>query len=636
MRRAFLGHDPPVEPRLAIPGLVLVAGVLGGLGIVPSYDNVTHRVVALADTVPWSEAFLPFEMGWPIDARALRPLSVLLLKAHAAVYGVAEVAPDALRWARASTELALFALAARAWLVQVGLKRVASLAALSSLVLAPTLFQAWLLTELDLVGAAFLFAAAALLWRPDGTRLHAAAAIALLAVPMLLKESTALVAFGFLGGATLLTLREPGPRRTHHLAACITWTVLWAVLVAPMLTGPSTEAATVSLLDKLPLLEHNAVQLLYLAGLPAALLLVLAGLATRLPAAARLTGWATAALVLLPVTVLYSHYEAVYASPRLTGSAFAALLALGVALAARGPATVVVACIAGSWGLLSLAGLFAPTAREDMASRIFIALAPALHALAWEAARQLRPLAPRATAALAVCAGWWMAASGFNYTQDWRARNAADVVGKEHLAGRHLADSLVMFNHYVEFVDPWALQAAGAEGAHDAHYLLMPAWIGPDDYQRARWLHSPDTGPAAIFDGQQLRWFYWLAPRSTMSDRVDAALVGDFAWTRRAVGLFQPILDGGHNRPEDHRMLAFATEVSPLEGMLEQMAVAELEHQVPFAQLPLMLTELPRRFLGGLAFVEDHVYEVAVHRFPERPPGDATVPSRRRRHGGRR
>ncbi len=626
----------PVEPRIAIPGLVLVAGVLGGLGIVPSYDNVTHRVVALADTVPWSGAFLPFEMGWPIDARALRPLSVLLLKAHAAVFGVAEVAPDALRWARASAELALFGLAARAWLAQLGLRRVATLAAVSSMVLAPTLFQAWLLTELDLLGAAFLFAASALLWRADATRLHAALAIALLAVPMLLKESTALVAFGFLGGMTLLTLRESGVRRTHHLAACVTWALLWAVLVTPMLTGPSTEAATVAFADKLPLVEHNAVQLLYLVGVPATLLLVVGGLAARKPALARATGWATAAMVLLPVTVLYSHYEAVYASPRGTGAAFAVVLALGLALRARGPGAPVVACIAGSWGLLSLAGLFAPTAREDMASRIFIALAPALHALAWDAARQLRPLAPRATGALALCAAWWMAASGFNHVQDWRARNAADVVGKEHLAERHLSGSLVMFNHYVEFVDPWALQAAGAEGAHEAHFLLMPAWVGPDDYQDARWLHSPGTGPASIFDGQQLRWFYWLAPRSRMSDRVDAALVGDFTWTRREVGLFQPIVDGGHNRPEDHRMLAFATEVSPLEGMLEQMAIAELEHEVPFAQVPLMLTELPRRFFGGLAFVEDHAYEVAVHRFPERPPGDATVPPRRRRHGGRR
>ena len=604
--------------------LVLAACALAALGVVPAFDNVTHRVVALADEVPWSHAFLPFEMGFPIDAQALRPFSILYLKAHAAVFGVAEVVPDPVRWARGAVELSVFGLAARHWLRTAGLPQVAGLAALSSLVLAPTLFQAWLLTELDLVGAACLFVASAWLWDPQSGKGRALGAIVLLAGPMLLKESTALLAFGFLGGATLLVLREAGPRRARHLAACVVWTVIWTVLVAPMLSGPETDAAAVSLAEKLPLVEHNLVQLLYLASVPMAVLLLLAGLAAFVPVAARLAPVALLALLFLPLLVLYSHYEAIYFSPRGAGTGLAALLALGLALSARGRSKVVVACIAGGWGLLTLAGLVAPSAREDMASRIFIALAPLLHALGWDAARQLREHGGRtAVIGLAVCSAWWFVASGANYTSDWRARNAADVDGKAYLVERHLEGALLMFNHYVEWVDPWALRAAGAGDEVDGiDYVLMPTWVEPDDYKTASWIRAPGAEPPAIFIDGALRWFYRLAPRSRMSEHANSRLVGDLAWTRRDVGLFRPITEGGHNRPEDHRMTTYASETSPLETMLAVMGDTELEAEHAFTQLPLMITELPRRFLSGVPFVEDHAYEVAVWRFHDRPaPG---------------
>ncbi|GEM_PF-1839332 len=622
--------------------LIGVAAVLSALGVVPAFDNVTHRVVALVDQVPWSAAFLPFEMPWPIDAHALRPLSVLALKSHAAIFGVAEVEPDLVRWARATAELALFGLAARSWLRRIGLPEVATLAAVSSLLLAPTLFQAWLLTEMDLLGAAGLLFAGGVLREEHVGPLRLAGAVLALSVPMLLKESTALVAFGFLGGSLLLLVREGGPRFRRHVAVAAAFNVLWLAMVGPLLSAPATHSGTTTLLDKLPLVEHNLVQLLYLASVPGAALIA----AGALPSRPRLAStMALLGLFATPVLVLYSHYEAVYLSPRGAGLVWSALLVVAVAVAARrGPERTIAVSVACAWGTLSLAGLLAPTAREDMASRIFIVLAPLLHALAWDAARRLRHQGGLPLRALAVCFGWWAVVSGLNYTWDWRARNAADVEGKSHLVTRQLDGALMMFNHYVEWVEPWALKAAGAgDEVFGLDYVLVPSHVDAASWSQANWIRPPGAAPPVIFVDGTRRWFYWLAPRSRMDEATNEVLLGDLSWTRRDLGLFEPIIEGGPNRPEDHRLVMFGESPSPTERLLEEYGEEELRGEHPFHQLPLLLTEVPRRLWLGIEVLEDYAYDVAVIRFVDRgaapglgrPASEDTAPAEHRARRGR-
>ena len=594
--------------------VLALAAVLAAVGLVDRADNVTHRVLVLADGVGWADAWRPFWMPAPIEAWALRPLSVLLLKAHVAVWGATGSPAAWYEWLRAALELSVFGLGALAWLRAAGLERVAAWAACSSMVLAPTLFQAWYVPELDLLGAGATLMGSALLLRPRPLGGRWVAVVACLAVPLLLKEATSIVLFGFLGAGVLVGVRR-GDRAWLGRQAVATLAALgvWLLLFTPLLTAPRGEVATVGLAEKLPLVEANLVQLAYLLGPLGAGLLVVGRFRARWLPWALLGGAA-----LLPPLSFYSHYEAIYVAPRWIGGLWIALLVVGlvgVHRTRREDGELLAALTIGLVVLgLSLAGLVGPSAREDMASRIFVALAPLLHGLAMAAALRV---GSAGVGALAVCAGWWVLASGVNYSLDWQARHAADVVGKRALATEELSGDLLLFNHYVEWLDPWALVAAGAgEDAHDALYVHAPAWLPKSRYADAGWIWQAEGEPDVLGHTGDA-WLYWLVPRSQMSAAAGEALEGDLSWTRREAGLFTPILPGGANRPEDHRAAIYRPGPSELE-LLAERGVLTASAEVGFVQLPWMLTELPRRVVGDVPVLERYAYELRLWELPLR------------------
>jgi len=609
--------------RPAGPWVVLVlALVLAAAGVVPKADNVTHRVLELAEQVPWADWYRPLWMPWPIEAWALRPLSVVLLKTHVALWGSHTDPPALYELIRATVELGAFGLAGRAWLRAAGFERVATWAACSSMMIAPALFQAWYVPELDmLAGAATLFASSLLIARRPLTGPRTAALVAALAVPLMLKEASALVLFGFLGAGVLVALkdRDKGSlgRQVVVTVACLGF---WIALFTPLLLAPTTEVADSSWAQKLPLVENNLVQLVYLLSPPGACLLVSAAALRLGRVAAVVPVLLLAGLVASPLVVYYSHYEAIYLSPRLAGAGFVLLLLVGLtALAGRrgerrtgGPqlAALTVGLVLLA---LSLAGLMAPSAREDMASRIFIALAPLLHGVALHAGQRLLGSPARHGAlALVVAMAWWVVANGLNYTLDWRARMGADLAGKQALAEEALSGDVLLFNHYVEWLDPHALITAGARDALEAHYLHVPAWLPTTQYNAAGWIWPDDEPPPLLTGHAGDTWIYWLTPRSRMDDRANAALIGDLSWTRREAGLFTPVVPGGPNRPEDYRATIYRPGPSHLEAFGRDYGELRFEEERPFVQLPLLLTELPRRLLLGVPWVERYAYEVRV------------------------
>jgi len=513
---------------------------------------------------------------------------------------------------------------------------------------APALFQAWYLPEFDLFGAACtLFAGAWLYAESPPSRRRWCGIGAALAATLLLKEASALVQFAFLGALGLHILLGGGSR--EHLKRIIGITlicvVFWSSLVWQMLMAPSTDVGRLTILEKLPLLEHNTTQLVYLAS-PAAAVVLGAWAMGRikllpqwLPPVLGLLG-----LLIAPIAVFYSHYEAVYYAPRAYGLGLSVLLVGGLLLSPTnrsGIPPIVLLTIFSTLGVLSLVGLVAPSAREDMASRIFVALTPLLYAAAMEGIRRTwirmgrlpsKSMGKRAgrlsTGALALTLAMYPLASTINYCMDWRARHTVDLAAKKTLANTHLDDTLILFNHYVEWLDPLGLEAAGAERpGPETDFLQVPAWLPPEDYKRGIWIHpSPPSDLLATLNTGRKALLYWLAPRSSMSQQANDILIGDLSWTRKDYGLFSQVADGTfhiegiayrpHNRPEDHRMSMYRKGPSPLEQMASELGEKNWSTNRDFIQLPLLITELPRRLLTGIPLVEHYNYEGALTHFP--------------------
>ncbi len=617
-------------------------------------DNVTHRVLFLVEGISWAEFYKPFWMPEPINATAFRPLSVLFHKGIVEVFGATAPPPTWLTLLKSVFSLWLFGWGARAWLVAVGYGRISLLAAISAMCLAPSLFQAWYLPELDLVGAGFTLGAGALLLREETLDRRAVFAVAsLLTGAIFLKEATAIVQFSFLLAGVLVFWRRPGAEKffRRHLLALVLSLGAWILLALPLFSSPSSDFGSLSLASKLPLVEHNLVQVLYLASPVAALLMALQ-LWMDLPRRIRrvVPNWCLPPLALLlllglPVAVFYSHYEAIYYSPRGYGTVLAAVLWFALLLRstrifkARVPWSTLLPplTVAGATAGLSVAVLLGPSAREDMASRIFIAVAPLVLAMAWKALLVFWKSAGESegwrctvgrgsTGVLAASLAWYALASCLNFTNDWRTRHAVDFETKSRLATEDLRDNLLLFNHYVEWLDPLGLKAAGATQIDETtRFVQVPSWIEPEQYNIADWILPSPLHPLQEIEAGTPTWLYWMTPRSLMTAEANQQLEGDLSWTRRQYGLFSPvahrtlIINGlrhrPHNRPEDHRRTIYLPGPSPLETLADTYGNTTMRADLTMLQVPTMLTEVPRRIFQGIPLVERYRYEAVLTRF---------------------
>ena len=617
---------------------VVICALISWVGMVDKADNVTHRVLELVADLDWSAAAGPFYMPFPIDAQAFRPLSVFSLKAYAELFGTGPP-PTALLLGKSFISLLLFCLASRAWLRTIGLTKHAELAALLPLGLAPVLFQAWYLLKLDLFGGAgTLWIGAKLYSRSPLSRGEWIGVVIVLFAVLTLKESTALIQLCFLGATTcLLFLQGFRDRRLRrHFLLTLGAALAWGSMVIPLLRGgEESSASQASLLTRLSILEHNMVQVLYLVSSACAVLVLLGSLLALSRGPSRLSqAGPPAALVLLllsPPMVYYSHYEAVYFAPRLLGIGFAGLLFVGLLLfTLNGLRERALSMAAGQvlfvFGAMSFTALLAPNAREDMASRIFVALAPALFALTLASVDLLkaslnslpetpsRRVARSSVTALLAGVVYYPAAHAWNYGADWRARHAVDLPGKQRIAKLQGGD-LFLFNHYVEWLDPIGVIAAGGPPtARNWEFLHVPAWLPEHDYRTASWIYPGPFDMVSALESRQVH-VYWMSPRSTAPFRQRDQKLGDLSWTRKNLGLFSPISPGGHNRPEDHLMTVYREGPAPLETLMEQGNTL-WSAQESFSLVSPSLFEIPRQLLRGIGPLESLYYDARLVEMP--------------------
>ncbi len=635
----------PLPAALALGVLAAVAAALAFAGTVPLVDHMTHRVQVLAEGVSWSRWWAPLWMPAPIEAWSLRPGAVLLTKLHVALFGALTPAPVAWMRLEAWLTLTVFGAGAWTWLRAHGWGRLALPAAALALLPGPALFSAWYAPELDALGAGILLFGTGLLAAPGPARVRHALGVGGVVAAVLLKESAALLAFAFLFAEVLVRLRDGDRGGALRFGVVLAATLSgFLALAASVLGSDESSLARTTLLERLPIVELNAHQFLYLVGAAGVGLVLVGAVVARAPGTARWAPFvALAALVSLPPLTFYTHYEAVYYGPRVAASLLGSALLVGLILLAmhrRGaaPTRHAAAALLASYGAVTAASLLASSAREDIASRILLACAPLLMALALAGLQQLLAATGRAprVAAGALGAGLvaYPVAHAVDFTQDWLARQYIETEARTRLAQEPLTDSILAFNHYVQWVGPHELRAVGAADtvATRTAFVQAAAWQPTETLPIVVW----GNGAFDLEEGWQLGVplrLYWLAARADMAPATHLALTGDLSWTRRRVGLFTPLGDAvsadgdaagaAHNLPEDMLWTTYRPGPTPLERVAEVRADIAWDLRVPFVQVPRDLLGLPRRLLAGIPVVEHYHYEARLYRFV--PPAGAPV-----------
>ena len=598
---------------------------------VPKADPITSWVMGIVAGIPLRESFSPFWQPAPMNAWGFRPLSLVLMKGAATLWGDG-LPPGWLLAGKAALGGVAWLAAATAWLRAHALSRVAPWAALGALMLSPHLFSAWYLTELDHLGAAAMLAGLTALrvGRGWGATLVAAGG---LGAAMLLKESSALVCLAFLAaGGAVAAHRGARAVAARYAAAFGLAAAPWLALAADLVSGARTAVGRAPLADRLPLLEHNAVQFGYLAT-PAGAAALAAGLPRRLPLAA-VWGGAAAALVALPLLTVHSHYETIYFAHRWGGAVIAAvaLVALLVIAVDRrrpaGQATAAASALA-TLVVVDVALLASSAPREDLAARLFLASAPAMLGLALEAARRAWRAAaggPRVPiAAVAVVLAWGPVAHLANGLGEWHARQPVELAGRVALATGPTADGPVVFNHFLHSVGPDDQRALGATAGSATPYVPLPAWLAAprlpgDGYG---WTGGGPGLAAQRAAGTPITVF-WQATRAQVPDRARAALAGDLSWTRRPFGalasgrVMEPEADviADHSFIEDRHRTTWGPGPTPLERLLEAEGVRRFSATARYVEVPVNLLDLPRRLVVGAPWAVPMQVEVEVWRIP--------------------
>jgi hypothetical protein len=169
-----------------------------------------------------------------------------------------------------------------------------------------------------------------------------------------------------------------------------------------------------------------------------------------------------------------------------------------------------------------------------------------------------------------------------------------------------------MFNHYVEWLEPLGLIATGAdESVRDWEFLQVPAWLELEQYPEASWIDPDGFDIENSIAGRNV-WLYWLSAKSLMSEGANEALLGELSWTRKNFGLFTPVVQDGHNRPEDHRFSIYRYEDSPLEKSFSNgETVWSSSHG--FIAVPLNAIDIFRRVISGVPIIEQYEYRGALY-----------------------
>lgn len=367
--------------------LIVIIFILALFSNVGTLDSISLWVAYFVDTVPWFDFWKPYRLPEPMKDPGFRPLSILFVK-----LGLLSKTP---MWDMASWVIALkniivmegFAIGLWFWLREIYNEKVTFGLSLLIMISEMSVFSAANYTEFDGLGAGFILLASVCL-----TKRRPYLFVLFFAIPVFLKESSALVAIFFLFPQLWQQYRLEKKIPLSFLLGCGVL-FFWFLGVFPMIfgqMGSRLEGAPLSI--RLAIMQYTSWQLLALLTETGAILLV----GTWFWRKNRLLGRIVTLVIIIwsmvePLRVI-NHFQTHYYSRASYVSflIFVLLIILLEEVIRRGKYTIlaqqILFMLVGFGGII----LVSSSLREDLAARLFFALAAPLFVFMWESFQEVR------------------------------------------------------------------------------------------------------------------------------------------------------------------------------------------------------------------------------------------------------
>ena len=305
-------------------------------------------------------------------------------------------------------------------------------------------------------------------------------------------------------------------------------------------------------------------------------------------------------LLFLPQLIWVNHYEAMYFAPFWLGivlcvGLYGCLFWLAFASGIRKKHAGVAVRILFAKGALLLALLISSSPREDLATRIFLPLAPMILGLIFERAWKER--SQRSVQMLIIGVLSFSFIGGVNTLIERRARSPIHIQLINDMVSQDMNNSIVLFNNFSFRLSKETISAYAGK-RQDTPIVFVPDMLPESTLPTVIWGNRFDL-EERVKKGQRT-FVYWSGTRSL--DETDA---GDFSYTRRPLGAFAVLHreDGDrmpiHNYIEDMRKNTYKEGRSPLQERLSKIASRNSAYRNQYIVLDPQLFSWPQRILLG-------------------------------------
>ena len=479
-----------------------------------------------------------------------------------------------------------------------------------TMILSPHLFGLWCIVELDGLGAAAILGASVLLAKPQKEWLEHFSLGILIAFAALLKESSALILFAFMAAEVFVSFRRNKPWRTkaYWLVASATIWVLWA---AALIFGVQSNVGGASWDLRFPLLFFTAWQLLFFVSLPGCVILLSSIVSWR-----HMPIIGLGALFLVPKMQWINHYESMYYSPLWLGVVgtiilYGCLFWIALHPKQKKSHSRVAIFILCAKGALLFALLLSSSPREDLATRIFLPIAPLVMGLVYERAWKRR----KEKVFVVLLSGFFAFAvlNSINAMIEKRAKSTANTEVLTALAQKLDSDDVVLFNNFSFRLSKETLTGLGAK--YDSNPIVfIPDMLPKDQFPSIIWGDRFDLEQR--FQKQETTFVFWSASRAIFSSPDKER--GDFQYTRRPLGAFALLTedehDGlpSHNYIEDMRFNTYKEGRSPLQKLLGERASRLEAKRNQYILFAPHIFSWPRSLVLGEMIVGGYAYDVEL------------------------
>ena len=594
-----------------------VSLLLAIAGTVPDVDQISHWVLSFVESLPPDGFLRSYELPPPANGEhGFRPLSVFLLKAYLLMFSADKLIPMAAVFVKIFTCAFILGHASFLWLKErLGVKW-PLLAAIAVVVSSPHLFGLWVLAELDGLGAACILHATRLWWREESSVKHTVVLWSFMGCAMLLKESSALMMLSSLFALGVWHIqRGLSPRRA--LRDFFVLAVIWVVWAWELIGGGrASNVGEAPWSMRLPIIFFTAWQYLYLVSVPGVLLL-LSGIIDSKWRSKIL--WMTSGLIfVMPPMVWINHYESIYFSPwwcagLLTVVLYGSLLHLALQRK-RGPSSEAAWIVLGAQGIMWAAILISSAPREDMASRIFLpATAPLIGLMCLSIEKHVDFYTHLG---FRILTGALISFFGINALNTLIERQAGARL--HHNAVFELSEQSlgpkdkILFNNFAYRLSPEPLQILRNKPTPQIVYISD--YITDPHFPSIIWGDLLEL-ELRYSQGERF-WFFWTA-RRLVSDGGEG-LEGQFSYTRRPMGAFQPLHKTPndflpeHNYVEDVRKTTYSSNTTPLQELLAQRGDRIWAARYRYFLIPAQVYEIPQRLIRNMPVIEWYSYDADI------------------------